>query len=90
MPAAMFLGGKVVTIRLDEERLEHKKKHMAVGQNLRYLFCRVPYHLFKRLKVTGAGVQGFDQYKNGLRKVNTRGYIFVLFGLLVSTKRPIT
>ena len=33
---------------------------MAMGQNLRYFFSRVPYHLFKRLlRVTG-GLRGFD------------------------------
>ena len=33
---------------------------LAMGQNLRYLFRRVDYHLFKRLlRVTG-GLRGFD------------------------------
>ena len=33
--------------------------NMAVGQNLRYFFSRVPYHLLKRLlRVTG-GLEGF-------------------------------
>ena len=40
--------------RKRKRRLAASMSHMAVGQNLRYLFCRVPYHLFKRLlRVTG-------------------------------------
>ena len=34
---------------------------MAMGQNLRYLFSRVPYQLFKMLSVGHQGPPGFPQ-----------------------------
>ena len=45
-----------ISTELDKNK---KGSYMAVGQNLRYLFCR-DYHLFKGLlRVTG-GLRGFD------------------------------
>ena len=35
-----------------------EKNHLAMGQNLRYLFSRVPYHLFKRLPKGSPGEKG--------------------------------